>query len=697
MEPTSGKFQIKTNLILAVILWAIFALATYSQAVELRAHHDLQIELNPAASKLSGIDDITLAVPDTRKLEFRISERVSQLKVEVNKQPRDFSFKDGRLKLELEPGDPSSDLRVTVHYAGIFDDPVPVRPVNADNPGYGVSATISNKGSFLLAGAGWYPDLAGSQATYRLTVRAPAGQIAVTAGRSLGHVTSGRQTESSWEVDYPVDGLSLSVAPYVVTEKTVGKVTAATYFLPHNQDLAQSYLKATAGYIALYSDLFGPYPFDKFAVVENFFPTGFGFPSYTLMGGRILRLPFITHTSLGPEIAHCWWGNGVWVDYAEGNWSEALTTYVADYLYKEMKSTQAALDYRRQWLRNFATLVRPDNAFPLNRFTHRYDPVSKAIGYDKGAMVFHMIRRTVGEEAFWNSLRDVYRERLFQKVSWSDLRQAFEARGQDSLEDFFDQWLYRKNAPRYAIENVALNHVDGKWKVSGQIIQKDPPYTALISLALEAGSERIVREIEISGETTAFEMTAGERPRRLMADPDVDAMRLLDPSEIPPAVNNLKGSPSVRIVLSRQLSPEIKKAAGTLALSLGLKNYQFISEREVRPNQLAEHDFLLIGQPGQQGLLPQLPDQVRIQSGSFTLNNALYNNTSDAFFGVFHHPYNKDRIAALFIPSSNQFADVVARKITHYGKYSYLAFQSGKNKDKGVWSAEKSPLVYEWD
>ncbi len=697
MEPTSGKFQIKINLVLAGALWAIFALATYSQAAELRAHHDLRIELNTAASKLTGIDDITLTALDTRILEFRISERVSQLKVEVNKQPRDFSFSRGRMKLELEPSDPSSDLRVTIHYAGLFDDPVPVRPVNADNPGYGVSATISNNGSFLLAGAGWYPDLPGSQATYRLTVRAPAGQISVTAGRSLGHVTAGGHTDSSWEVNYPVAGLSLSVAPYVVTEKTVGKVTAATYLLPHNQDLAQSYLEATAGYIEMYSDLFGPYPFQKFAVVENFFPTGFGFPSYTLMGGRILRLPFIIHTSLGHEIAHCWWGNGVYVDYDEGNWSEALTTYVADYLYKEMKSEQAALDYRRQWLRNFATLVRPENDFPLSRFTHRYDPVSKAIGYDKGAMVFHMIRRKVGEEAFWNALRDVYRDRLFQKASWSDLRQAFEARGQQSLKVFFDQWIHRKNAPRFIMDNVELNHVDGKWKVSGQIVQPASPYTLSISLALEAGSERLIREIEISGETTAFEMTAGERPRRLTADPDVDALRLLHPSEIPPAVNNLKGSSSVRIVISDQSPPEIKQAAETLALSLGLKNYQFVTERDARPSRLAEHDVLLIGQPGQQSLLPPLPGQVRLQSGAFTLNNAQYNEPSDAFFGVFHHPFNDNRVAALFIPSSNQFADMVARKITHYGKYSYLAFQSGRNKDKGVWAVETSPLVYKWD
>ena len=691
------RSYLKQYLILTGVLLGIFVLAAVSQAAGIRAHHTLQIELFPATGKLTGIDEIAIKSAAVRVLEFYISERVTQLKVEVNQKSRNFNFENGRIKLTLEPQEQSSDLLVTIYYAGIFDDPVPVRPVNADNPGYGVTATISEKGSFLLAGAGWYPELAGSQATYRLKVSAPAGLIAVTAGRSLGHKTDQGQTESTWEVDYPVEGLSLSVARYVVETKTVGNVTAATYLLPANQDLAQSYLEATVGYIKLYSDLFGPYPFQKFAVVENFFPTGFGFPSYTLMGGRVLRLPFIVHTSLGHEIAHCWWGNGVYVDYAAGNWSEALTTYVADYLFQEMKSKKAALDYRRQWLRNFSTLVRPENDFPLDQFMSRSSPVSKAIGYDKGAMVFHMIRRQLGEEAFWNALRDVYRHRLFQKTSWSDLQRAFEARGQRSLEEFVGQWIHRKSAPRFFMDDVQLYHSAGKWKVSGKIIQKDPNYTISINLALEAGSERINREIEITGEATDFEMISSERPRKLAADPGVDTMRLLDAAEIPPAVNNIKGSPSVVIVLSDQLPPDLKKAAETLALSLGLKNYQFISESEVRRSQLTENDFLLIGQPGQKELLPNMPDQVSIQPGSFTLNNSLYNESSDAFFGVFHHPFNNNHIAALFIPSSGRFADIVARKITHYGKYSYLTFQSGKNVDKGTWSVVRSPLVYEWD
>ena len=687
----------KRHLILLGVFLALIVSTTASQAADLSAAHHLQIELVPAEKKLIGRDDITIKTDDTGILVFRVSENLTQIKVIVDNDQRSFELHNGRLLLRLKPHEQTAELQIRIQYSGIFDDPVPVRPVNTDNPGYGVTGTISPKGSFLLAGAGWYPELINSQATYRVTVEAPAGLIAVTAGRSRGHATENGKTISIWQVDYPVRGLTLSVARYVVEEKSVGKVTAATYLLPQNQHLAASYLRATAGYIALYSDLFGAYPFQKFAVVENFFPTGFGFPSYTLMGGTVLRLPFIVHTSLGHEIAHCWWGNGVYVDYAQGNWSEGLTSYVADYLFKEMKSEKAALDARRQWLRNFATLVRPENDFALSQFQSRHNPVTKTIGYDKSAMVFHMIRQLIGEEAFWGSLRDLYRARLFRQTSWADLQRAFENRGKRSLKDFFDQWVYRKGAPRFSLDAVSANHTGQSWQVTGKITQDLPFYDFSLTLALETGQQTITQKINVSDPVTFFELNSADPPLKLTADPADNIFRRLSPSEIPPAVNALKSSSSVVTVLSDQLDPALEKAARTLALSLGLKHNKFITEDELNRQRLVENDILMIGRPRLADFLKNIPAAVDIQARSFSLDQSVYDKSSDAFFGVFNHPYAEDRIAALFMPLSSKYADIVAAKITHYGKYSYLAFQSGKNMAKGFWPVETSPLVYRWN
>ena len=689
--------KLKPCLTIFGILLGILSCAVVSQAAGLSAAHHIQIELMPGAKKLIGQNDITIKPNGTESLEFRLSERATRIEVQINKNPRNFDFENGRLRLMLKPHERFAELQITIHYAANFDDPVPVQPINMDNPGFGVTATISEKGSFLLAGAGWYPELVNSSANYRVTVTAPSGLIAVTAGRSLGHRIKNGKTVSDWEVNYPVEGLSLSVARYVVEEKSVGDVTVATYLLPQNRHLAAAYLAATAGYLSLYSDLFGAYPFQKFAVVENFFPTGYGFPSYTLMGGRVLQLPFIVGTSLGHEIAHCWWGNGVYVDATQGNWSEGLTTYVADYRFKEMKSREAARDHRRQWLRNYSTLVAPQNDFALDRFQSRYDPVTRTIGYDKGAMVFHMIRRNLGEEAFWGALRDIYRNRLFRRTSWSDLQDAFETRGKRSLQEFFDQWVYRRGAPRFSLAGVRAEHTGSIWNVKGQIIQRWPYFSFPLGLALKTRKQTAVQKIFVSGRAVSFELSSDYRPQKLIADPEDDIFRRLSPSEIPPAVNALKSSPSVMTVLSEKLDPELKKAAGLLALSLGLKHNEFVTESELDRQMLAENDILVIGLPSRKDLLQKMPARVTIQSDSFSLNEKVYEKPFGTFFGVFEHPVAANRIAALFMPLSPQHADVVARKITHYGKYSYLAFQSGKNLDKGIWPAETSPLVYEWD
>ena len=121
----------------------------------------------------------------------------------MNGQEVPFEFKNTVLRPQFSEGTQKAALQFTVTYSVRFDDPVPVMPVNADNPGYGVSGTISPVGTLLLDGAGWYPQIDADSTTYRLQVEAPAGTIAVTAGRSLGHLTNGNKTVSTWEINYP--------------------------------------------------------------------------------------------------------------------------------------------------------------------------------------------------------------------------------------------------------------------------------------------------------------------------------------------------------------------------------------------------------------------------------------------------------------------------------------------------------------
>jgi hypothetical protein len=667
-------------------------------ASTLTVHHDLHVSLFPESQRLMGCDRIILE-PVRKSLVLELPLKVEIRTLTVEGRPYPIRRKGTEIIVDqASVAAPRGDrMTIEIRYVAVFDDSVPDLPVNTDNPGFGVTGVISEKGSFLQAGAGWYPQIPGSRATFTVEIDGPSGTVGVTAGRSLGIETRGGRTYSGWEVRQPVEGLALSAAGYVVHERAVGKVTAATYLLPDTVPLSDPYLDAIAKYLALYDGLFGPYPFEKFAVVENFFPTGYGFPSYTLLGGTVIRLPFIIHTSLGHEIAHCWWGNGVQVDMSQGNWCEGLTTYVADYLYKERESESAAREYREQMLRNYATLVPPDKDFALNRFVSRTDPVTKAVGYDKAAMVFHMVRRLVGDDAFWQALREVYRDRLFKKTSWHDFQEAFERTGGRPLQGFFKQWVERPGAPQLALEGVE-RFWDGKgWVVEGRLSQKRPYFDLQITLEVQLGKEALRNaRLSVSGDRTPFHIPCESRPSTVVADPGFDCFRRLQPSEIPPAINSLKGSASL-LVLVPPGEPELQSAASLLPLSFGIDDFKVVSEENARERDLGKGDILLIGLPKNRKLLSRLPSDVAVGEGWFELNGKRYDDPGDALFVVIAHPWSEGRHVGLFYPLSGGAASEAARKITHYGKYSYLAFKSGKNEDKGIWPVKDSPMIHRWE
>jgi len=665
-------------------------------------HHELYVRLQPETHTLFGVDHITYKPAVNRNpLTLRLSPRASILEVTVNGTAAAYQFLEGRLTVPMVPGN-GGQARVSVRYSAVFDDPFPEEtPVNTESPGYGVTGIVGPQGTFLLPGAGWYPRSRAESSRFDITVDAPENVIAVTAGRSVGTKRQDGRTRSFWRVDRAAEGLSLSAGPYIVTEAASNGIQVATYFFPETQPLSKRYIAATTHYLQLYEGLFGPYPFEKFAVVENFFPTGYGFPSYTVMGGTILRLPFIVNVSLGHEIAHSWWGNGVKVDDASGNWAEGLTTYVADHLFKERESAEAARRHRLQWLRNYAVLVEPERDFPLSQFTARVDPATRVIGYEKSAMVFHMLRKILGEAVFWGALKDLYSEKRFQYASWEDFRAAFERRAGKgpccTLEGFFSQWILKKGAPNLALENVSREPAGTAWRVSGQVRQTAPAFDMPLKLRIETGAGPVQRTLSLHDLNTDFSILVPGKPSAIHLDPDADVFRRLHPKEIPATVNTLKGAKAVTVVIADGTGKPGMDTADMLVAALGLSRAEVIQENDLHTTETGSRHRVFIGFPRNRDLIPAPPDSLRITPEGAGLGNRIYREATDTFFGVFADPRFPRRIVAVLTPVHPELGPLVARKAAHYGKYSYLVFRKGKNMEKGAWPVTESPLEVRWE
>lgn len=656
-------------------------------------HHELELHLMPTQGRLQAKQRITLPAGGT-SLRLFIGPQVHIQSLTLEGSPLEFSFGRGLLDVRLPRGLRGSPITLELLYAGQFADSVPQAPINNEDPTYGVAATITEQGTFLSGGSGWYADPRLDNATWSVKVTAPPGYLAVTAGRLVEQITTEGLSRSHWVVETPLSNLTLSAGPYILRQTEVGGIALMAYFYAHSQDLVASYLEASRDYLGLYQKLFGPYPFEKFAIVENFFPTGYGFPSWTLLGSTVVRLPFILETSLGHEIAHSWWGTGVRVDFREGNWSEGLTTYVADYLFQERRSAESARDYRLKILRDYASLVNADNDFALNRFVRRDSRPGQAIGYGKAAMVFHMVRRQIGDEAFWQSLRHIAETRMFEQVGWSYFAETFSRLSGQDLQPLFNQWLQRPGAPILKLEEVHSAPQDGQWIVYGRMAQQQPRFRLTVPLHLETENYNLITDLLLSDRTTRFEITASAQPRRLVVDPDAHVFRHLFPEEIPASVNNIRGSQSLIAVVSAGLSQDTAAAARLLLQALRQERTQVIQEKDFSPDQHRDQDVLFFGLPANHSEPLQGAASLAVGAEHLEFGGQIYTGSDTALFAVVAAPGGPETSWAYFIPLSAQAAQDAARRIPHYGRYSYLVFHQGANRDKGIWDIQDSPLIH---
>lgn len=581
---------------------------------------------------------------------------------------------------------PDRDEPYTLHYAGSLQHPV-IPP--ADRAADRGSPPISAHGIYLDPTAGWYPDFDGALLSVRLEVQLPAGWRSVSQGRRVERHDDAGGTVEIWEEPNPQTGLFLIATEFHEYAETTGEVDLLALLRADDPALAARYLGVTADYLDLYSALIGPYPYAKFAVVENFWETGYGMPSFTLLGPRVLRLPFILHSSYPHEILHSWWGNAVYVDYASGNWSEGLTTYLADYLLQEQRGR--GREFRRNALQRYRNSVNPEQAFPLSGFTARRDALSQSVGYDKGMMLFHDLRRRLGDEAFIDGLRHVYATRKFRRAGFDDLHHSFEVVSGEDLAAEFRQWVERPDLPVLQLSGVAAESGTDGWQLQLTLIQNDPPYALRVPLAIQlAGRDDAWQTtVELSATEQRYTLALPGQPERLAVDPEFDLPRRLAPTETAPVLSQLLGSESLLIVLPADAADHYRRFAARTRGEIVVD-----SEIDALPT---DADIWVVGWNNRwrDAVLDALVEQaVQHDESRIYLNGTGHAVEDTALMLLARHPEAPERALGLLAGSDPDGFTAMAGKLRHYGRYSYLAF-TGADADniaQGQWPVRDSPL-----
>jgi len=658
--------------------------------------HNIRISLDPGCHCVTGTDTVRLsggageailllrsgssldrALMDAREVEFT-----------TRKAPSDpENLNEIRLALPRPVRGDESPVEIELHFHGAFTDSKKASGFIKRGVAYVEDGVVDAKGVFLPSESYWYPQSAEGQTAFEVHATAPPGWTSVSEGEWVSHSDDGRRAVDGWKTNHPTDAVSLVSGNYRVRGSRAGAIETYTFFYNDDEALSTLYLERTAEYLRLYAPLLGEYPFTKFAVVEGFLPTGYGMPSFTLLGSAILRLPFIPETSLGHEIAHSWWGNSLYVDESRGNWAEAITTYTADYLFARHESADKAAAFRLDKLTGYRNFAR-ESKIALSEFTDATTTESRAVGYNKGMMVFKMLEDLIGTEAFNDGLARLVRSRSFKPTTWDHIEAAFEAASGRGLKWFFEQWIERAGAPSLRLED-ARAHTDGAAPyVSFRIsqTQKAAPYSLRLPVEVELRDGHVVsRVVELEGRSREFSVPLPSPPASVEIDPEYETFRLLGPGEPAPSLASLLGDREAIIVIpdagaAREAYLEVGEG---LAEDFGLK---VVDANAAAGVQYASRPLFLFGSPDENPLtrdaLKYLPSGVSIDADSFTAGGVRYPLEENVVALAARDPRMPARTICFFMGKTG--ADRLraeGARLRYLANNSYIVFMEGTGPD----------------
>lgn len=328
-----------------------------------------------------------------------------------------------------------------------------------------MQAHIGEEGIYLAEGY-WYPqpavvpDAVPPLAHFTLLASDIPDMALVASGDEDDDLEEhlGRQV---WRSPYPLDKMVLVGGRHGIHKETYKGVEIAVHLNLADESQAEGLLAATKKNLDRYVPLVGPYPARQYTIVENFFSSGFAFPCFTLLSSAVIQMGergWGRHGYLDHEFLHSWWGNGVHVDPRDGNWCESLASYGANYYGFVLDGDEEGARKKRRNICHFLSRIKPEDDKPLGTYGLP-EGCGRSIAYDKGAMVFHMLERRVGEENFWAAMRLFHKENLGDYASWGTVQRSLESTSGQDLNDFFHQWIRTKDAPAVPLEKDPDYHI----------------------------------------------------------------------------------------------------------------------------------------------------------------------------------------------------------------------------------------------
>jgi aminopeptidase N len=381
---------------------------------------------------------------------------------------------------------------------------------------------VGTEGSYLLYAGRWFPvtEYETGRFAATMTITVPSDETVIASGKPSLPVREAGKVTYTYKYDQPSFPGTVIAGPYVVQPATAVGADITIFMKPGHEAYAANYGQTAARIMAFYSDKFGPLPNGHLDLVEIEDGTvaGYTAPGLVAVATRGFSTQ-VNYKLLAHEIAHQWWRcmvspatrNDMFLD-------EGLATYSAALYVQDTASDSAFEDTMRE--ADVGALTHEDAA-PIAQSAqlHEYTPEYQSIVFQKGAMVLHMLRWVIGDDAFFKTLQAMCKQYAWKSITTDEFQKLAETASKQELTYFFAQWVTSTGVPQFKRTWAVYRTAKG-YQVVGKIQQDLDLFRMPVDVRVETeGTRPVNARVEMVGTTADFTINTRTRPLHVLVDP----------------------------------------------------------------------------------------------------------------------------------------------------------------------------------
>ncbi len=542
------KNRFRLSLKIALLGFAILCFNSVTSAQQGgRARFDvtnyrIEAQLFPAEHMLRAGGDVTFTPLDaTRSVVFELNGSLKVDAIERNGKPLTNFVQDA-----VGVGDLGPSVRIDLGEIVPANQPVTLRfrwsgALQSPEGGPLVTkrlAYVGSEGSYLMYAGRWFPfhEYAADRATGEIGITVPTGtQVAGYSDEVVAPQVIAKDNATRFRFVYKQPALigNIAAGPYITRSLRFGNYEIQFYAKPGSEGRVESYAELMGDALQFYTQRYGQPGFGTKLVVAQIDDESLD--AYSAPGMEFLAAKLfdpsrpVPEDRLQREVAYQWWGQTVGLKSFDDAWiSQGLAEW-SGFALREQALSGGALDAAQREMQERALTF--EQTASIARAPSALDDQSAAyqsIVFYKGAMVFRMLRESIGAEQFNQLLRTFYEQYKGKSASIDDFEKLTTRITGQNMRYFFAQWVEGTGVPEFSVEYQIIRARSGKFRSRGTIRQNFETLRLPVEIMLRSEGGNQTSTLRMEDKSEDFNFESNGQPLEVVVDPNNKVLRMSD-------------------------------------------------------------------------------------------------------------------------------------------------------------------------